>query len=83
MAVDRRQARIRRERAGAVRTESNGTKLITGIDGDCYERPESLRCAAPRPRVGRQWAMGMPLHGFTLAAPMQTSREECEKRTRG
>eukprot|EP00965_Chrysotila_dentata_P050925 1688806-Pleurochrysis_carterae.AAC.1 len=58
MAVERRYARIRRERAGAHRGESDETKPITEIDRNCCERPESLRCAAPRPRDGQQWAMG-------------------------
>eukprot|EP00965_Chrysotila_dentata_P257822 6213016-Pleurochrysis_carterae.AAC.1 len=83
MAVDRRLARIRRERAEKSRRESDKTKLITEIDGIRCERPESLRYAPPRPRDGQLWALGVPLQGFTHAGPELPSQGECDQCTRG
>eukprot|EP00965_Chrysotila_dentata_P018853 627964-Pleurochrysis_carterae.AAC.1 len=73
MAVDRQPARISQERAVSRRKESNKTKLITEIDGICCERPESPRYAAPRPRDGQQWALGVPPQGCNHAEPEHTS----------
>eukprot|EP00965_Chrysotila_dentata_P050799 1684066-Pleurochrysis_carterae.AAC.1 len=67
MAVERRLARIRRERAVNKGRESFTTKLSTEIDWTGGELSESPRYAAPRPRIGQQWALGVPSQGCTHA----------------
>eukprot|EP00965_Chrysotila_dentata_P043386 1442579-Pleurochrysis_carterae.AAC.1 len=52
------------------------------MDGICREHSESLRCAARRPRKGRQWALGVPSQGATHAVPELPSKAECAQRTR-
>eukprot|EP00965_Chrysotila_dentata_P037930 1260772-Pleurochrysis_carterae.AAC.4 len=83
MAAECQPRPIRRERAGIGKRESRTTEPRAEIVGICGELSETLRYAAPRPREGWQWALGVPLQGFTHAGPETPSGAACDQRTRG